>query len=105
MNKCTKITFTFTDGEKSTSSSYLTMLKWLFKGFSMEETEGLTAQINNYLEEWLIDEYEDEFPQFKVGETNWFELLGVLVDKFDDLIFETTHDSGVELFYANEKDK
>ena len=103
MIKCTK--FNFTEIEKTTSSTYLSMLKWLFKGFSFEETESLKAQISNFLEDELINEYEDEFPQFKRGETNWLELLGVLADKFDDLIFETTHGDDVELSMSPNKDK
>ena len=103
MNKCIK--FTFTEAEKGVSTSYLTMLKWLFKGFNMEEVESLKTQISNFLEDELINEYEDEFPQFKRGETNWLELLGVLADKFDDLIFETTHGDDVELSMSPNKDK
>lgn len=103
MNKCTK--FTFTEAEKATSTSYLTMLRWLFKGFSMEETESLKNQMNDYLNELIVDEYDNQDAMFKAGEADWLELLGVLADKFDDLMFDVTHSTDVELSMPLNEDK
>lgn len=103
MNKCTK--FTFTEAEKGVSTSYLTMLKWLFKGFSMEETESLKSQMNSYLNDCIIDEYDNQSAMFRADEADWLELLGVLADKFDDLMFDVVRNSDVELSMPLNEDK
>ena len=88
--------FSFTDDEKGISSSYLSMIKRLFRGFSFEETESLKNQINDYLNDRIIDEYDNV--EFKTNnETDWLELMGVLVDKFDDLMLDVVRDNVVEL--------
>ncbi len=97
--------FDFTYEEKTTSTSYLTMVKWLFRGFNIEEANSLRSQINNYLNDRIADEYDNPDVEFRANETDWFELLGVLVDKFDDLMLDVANDDDVEFSIPLQRDK
>lgn len=99
--------FSFTAIEQATSNSYLSMIRMLFRGFSFEEAETLKIQINGYLNDRIIDEYDNPNVEFGgANETDWFELLGVLADKFDDLILDVANgDNDVELSMLSKEDK